>query len=520
MNAFNNLRIGVRMSLAFALVLLLLIIMAVVGAMQARNINYYAEYYPTNILPSLTVIYRLEQAVSDARRLEGQHILAEDPAERRSLLDRIAKARQTTQEQLKAYEPLVADDEDRDLLKKVTDGAAAYMAAQEQVLRASEQGLNDPAQRHQALQLSLGPARAAFTPLRESISQWWAYNERLAAKTTETARASYGRVLWTFSLLTVGALAVGILAAVMITRSIVRPVEQASIALKAVAEGNLTVSVRSESRDELGELLSTLGHMTQNLSRIVAGVRTGCEQINVAAAEIAQGNGDLSSRTESQASNLEETAASVEQMTAQIKANADNARQADQLAHHASDTARDSGAAVSEVVKTMDGIAHASNKIAEIIGVIDGIAFQTNILALNAAVEAARAGEQGRGFAVVAGEVRLLAQRSAEAAKEIKTLINDSVGQVQAGSGLVHKAQQTIELMVEEVRKVTSLVGEITVSSREQADGVTQINVAVSQLDQATQQNAALVEQTAAAAESLRLQATQLNEAVSFFRVG
>ncbi|XHS77242.1 methyl-accepting chemotaxis protein [Burkholderiaceae bacterium UC74_6] len=520
METFNNLRIGVRLAIAFALILLLLFAMAVVGGMQARTINHYAQYYPENILPSLKVIYRLDQAVSDARRLEGQYILVDDPAERKSLFERIGKARQAIQDQLKAYEPLVANDEDRGFLNKAKSGAEAYMAAQDKVLAASGQDRADPAKQAEARNLSLGPARAAFTPLRESITQWWGLNERLAAQTTEEAQAAYKRVLMTFALLATGAIIAGILAAIQITRSITKPVEQASQAVRAVAEGDLTVSVQSRSRDELGQLLGTLGHMTQNLSRIVAGVRTGCGQINVAATEIAHGNGDLSSRTESQASNLEETAASVEQITAQIKANAENAQQADRLAHSASETAKASGTAVSEVVKTMDGIATASDKIADIIGVIDGIAFQTNILALNAAVEAARAGEQGRGFAVVAGEVRLLAQRSAEAAKEIKNLINDSVAQVQSGSGLVHRAQETIEQMVDEVRKVTSLVGEITVSSREQADGVTQINVAVSQLDQATQQNAALVEETAAAAESLKQQTTRLNEAVAFFRVG
>jgi methyl-accepting chemotaxis protein len=248
-------------------------------------------------------------------------------------------------------------------------------------------------------------------------------------------------------------------------------------------------------------------------------VRQGCDQLNVAAAEIAQGNADLSARTENQASSLEETAASVEQMAAQIKANADNARQADQLANHASEVAAAGGIAVGEVVTTMDAISTSSRKISDIIGTIDGIAFQTNILALNAAVEAARAGEQGRGFAVVAGEVRLLAQRSAEAAKEIKSLIGDSVSKVESGSAQVLSARETIGQMVNEVRKVTDLVGEITVSSREQSEGVGQINAAVSQLDQATQQNAALVEQTAAAAESMRMQTTKLSEAVAAFRV-
>jgi methyl-accepting chemotaxis protein len=519
MNTFNNLRIGSRLAFAFGLILSLLLLMAVVGVQQARSINSYAEFYPGNILPSFKVIHRLDQAVSDLRRLESQHMGTDDPAERHSLEERIVKARQTVTDQLKAYEPLAADDEDKAFLTRAKEGAAAYFLAQDQVLKASSQALTDPAQAQEARRLSFGPARAVFTPMRESIGKWWEYNERLAAKTAVAAESAFERVLWTFALLAVGALVTGVIAAIVIARSITRPVSQAAAAVRAVASGDLTFTVTGQAKDELGQLLGTLNEMTQNLARIVSGVRAGCGQINVAAAEIAQGNGDLSARTEAQASNLEQTAASVEQMTAQIKANADNARQADQLAQHASTTAQASGAAVSEVVQTMNGIADSSRRIGDIIGVIDGIAFQTNILALNAAVEAARAGEQGRGFAVVAGEVRLLAQRSAEAAKEIKGLINDSVSKVESGSGLVHKAQETIGQLVGEVRKVTDLVAEITVSSREQAEGVTQINVAVSQLDQATQQNAALVEQTAAAAESMRQQTDQLSEAVAVFKV-
>ncbi len=519
MTAFNNLRIGLRLALAFGMILLLLLLMAIVGAVQARNIDEFARYYPEDILPSVKVLFRLDQAAAEARQLEQQVLLAEEPAERQALVARIAQAKEAVQGQLKAYEALVSDDTDGAFMKKAQQASAAYFDAQAQVLGAAEQAATKPEQAKEARRLSTGPAGAAFAGLRDTLNDWWAYNDKLSDTTTAAAGAAYTRVLWVFVLVALGALTAGIFAAWVITRSITRPVARAASAAQAVANGDLTVDVASDARDELGGLLNTLNDMTRNLSRIVSGVRTGSGQINDSAAEIALGNSDLSSRTESQASNLEETAASVEQMTAQIKANAENARQADQLAHHASETAKASGVVVGEVVRTMDGIAAASRKIADIIGTIDGIAFQTNILALNAAVEAARAGEQGRGFAVVASEVRSLAQRSAQAAKEIKTLIGDSVSQVETGSQMVHKARETIEQMVGEVRKVTDLVGEITTSSREQSEGVTQINVAVSQLDQATQQNAALVEQTAAAAESMRQQTTRLNEAVAFFKI-
>ncbi|MFG6463056.1 methyl-accepting chemotaxis protein [Roseateles sp. DXS20W] len=519
MDALKNLRVGTRLGLAFAMLLALLLAMAGIGALQAKSINYFAEYYPQNILPSLRVIHQIDGALSDARRLEQQHILTDDDKEKKSLSARIAKARTDLQQRLKDYEPLVTDDQDRALLGKVSEGLKVYLAAQDKVLKASDDGAADPTQATAARDLTFGPARAAFTPVRDTIKEWWAYNEKVAAATTESAEAAYVRVLWVFAIVSVVALLIGAFAALVITRSITVPVQRASEAVRAVAGGDLTLRVHSSGRDELGQLLSMLDDMTQNLARMVSGVRQGCEQLNVAAAEIAQGNADLSARTESQASSLEQTAASVEQMAAQIKANADNARQADQLANRASEVAQQGGTAVGEVVDTMDGISAASRKIGDIIGTIDGIAFQTNILALNAAVEAARAGEQGRGFAVVAGEVRLLAQRSAEAAKEIKSLIGDSVTKVESGSAQVLTARETIGQMVNEVRRVTDLVGEITVSSREQSEGVGQINAAVSQLDQATQQNAALVEQTAAAAESMRTQTGRLVEAVAAFRV-
>ncbi len=514
MDFLKNLRVGARLGLAFVLVLGLTLAMAGVGALLAAAINDHAEYYPQNVLPSLRIIHQVESLGASGRRLEQQNMLTIGDNEKKALAAEAGKARQELRQRLKDYEPLVSDDQDRALMKKVSEDAEAYFALQDKVLAASDEGDIDTARK-----LSAEAGRTVFRALRESTTAWWAYNEKLADAATQAASAAYRRVLWTFALASLVAVAIGAVAAVVITRSITVPVRRASEAIQAVAAGDLTQRLSSAGRDELGQLLTTLDQMTQNLGRMVAGVRSGCEQLNVAAAEIAQGNADLSARTESQASSLEQTAASVEQMAAQIKANADNARQADQLANRASEVAQAGGTAVGEVVTTMDAISGSSRKIADIIGTIDGIAFQTNILALNAAVEAARAGEQGRGFAVVAGEVRLLAQRSAEAAKEIKLLIGDSVTKVESGSTQVLSARETIGQMVNEVRRVTDLVGEITVSSREQSEGVGQINAAVSQLDQATQQNAALVEQTAAAAESMRTQTSRLVEAVSAFRV-
>jgi methyl-accepting chemotaxis protein len=286
-----------------------------------------------------------------------------------------------------------------------------------------------------------------------------------------------------------------------------------------VRDGDLTAVVVDDSRDEFTPLLTTMQEMQSSLIRVVSNVRQGADSVAIASVQIAQGNNDLSARTEQQASALEETSASMEQMGSTASQNADNARQASQLAASASSVAVQGGDVVNQVVQTMKDINDSSRKISDIIGTIDGIAFQTNILALNAAVEAARAGEQGRGFAVVAGEVRNLAQRSAEAAKEIKGLISASVERVEQGTALVDQAGSTMQEIVQSIQRVTDIVGEISSASQEQNAGVNQVSEAVSQMDQTTQQNAALVEESAAAASSLQNQAHQLVQAVSVFRL-
>jgi len=305
--------------------------------------------------------------------------------------------------------------------------------------------------------------------------------------------------------------------AVWLTRNITRPLGEAVDLAKRVAKGDLTARVHTDATDETGELINALKDMNESLSRIVAEVRNGTDQIAAASHQIATGNLDLSSRTEEQASSLEETASSMEELTSTVQQNAENARQANQLAAAASDIAQKGGAVVSEVVGTMGAINESAKKIVDIISVIDGIAFQTNILALNAAVEAARAGEQGRGFAVVAAEVRNLAQRSAAAAKEIKTLIGDSVEKVESGSKLVDQAGATMEEVVASVRRVTDIIGEIAEASAEQRNGIEQVNQAITRMDDVTQQNAALVEEAAAAANAMQDQASNLSQMVSVF---
>ncbi|MGK3116197.1 methyl-accepting chemotaxis protein [Candidatus Pantoea formicae] len=364
------------------------------------------------------------------------------------------------------------------------------------------------------------PTQGMQDKFEKDYTAWLNYNIVLAKQGIDANERAYRDSI----MLVVGTLLVTLLVILLVWNGmrnvLIRPLKQSIEHIRHIARGDLTQQIDVSMRNEMGELLSTLQHMQQELANTVRTVRDGSDAIYTGASEIAMGNNDLSSRTEQQAASLEETAASMEQLTATVKQNAENARQASQLALTASETAQHGGKVVDGVVTTMKEITGSSKKIADIISVIDGIAFQTNILALNAAVEAARAGEQGRGFAVVAGEVRSLAQRSAQAAKEIKGLIEDSVSRVNTGSVLVESAGETMTNIVNAVTRVTDIMGEIASASDEQSRGIDQVGLAVNEMDRVTQQNAALVEESATAAAALEDQASRLKQSVAVFNIG
>ncbi|MDA3134935.1 methyl-accepting chemotaxis protein [Atlantibacter subterraneus] len=363
------------------------------------------------------------------------------------------------------------------------------------------------------------PTQSYQDGMQKAYDSYLAENDGLYQLAVDGSNDSYNLALWILIGVLGTVLAVMIVVWIGINKALIHPLQRLLENIRHIANGDLVRGIEVHGTNEMGQLAASLRHMQDELAKTVGDVRTGANAIYSGASEIAIGNNDLSSRTEQQAASLEETAASMEELTATVKQNAENARQASQLALSASETAQKGGKVVSNVVQTMHEIAGSSQKIADITSVIDGIAFQTNILALNAAVEAARAGEQGRGFAVVAGEVRNLASRSAQAAKEIKGLIEDSVSKVEVGSTLVESAGETMGEIVNAVTRVTDIMGEIASASDEQSRGIDQVGLAVAEMDRVTQQNASLVQESAAAAAALEEQASRLTQAVSVFRI-
>ena len=514
---FTNFKIGSRLALGFGAVLLLLCAVAGIGSYQTSRINDNVVDLAQNWLPSVKVLGELRAQANGVRRATLRHLLEAEKAGKdtqSTVHDEIADKKLPAT--LAAYEKLVSSPEETKLLEQIKALWAAYLEDDKKLIALSNGGASSF---DDARALSTGKSASSFGKVLKVIEEDVELNVAGATASSEGAARTYLAVLQLNAIAVVVALIVGISLGIVITCSITRPIQQAVQVATTVANGDLTSRIDVKGKDETAQLLRALSEMNGSLARVVGQVRNSSDSIATGSAQIAIGNADLSQRTEEQASNLQQTAASMEQMAATVKNNAETTHQASSLATRASAAAAKGGEVVGAVVATMQDIASSSKKIADIIGVIDGIAFQTNILALNAAVEAARAGEQGRGFAVVASEVRSLAGRSADAAKEIKSLIGASVEKVEVGARQVNEAGASMNEIVAQVQRVTQLIAEISGATAEQSTGIGQVGEAVMQLDQVTQQNAALVEESAAAAESLKHQAAALAEVVSVFKL-
>jgi methyl-accepting chemotaxis protein len=511
----QNLRIFPRLMVAFGIVLAGCLAVAALGVWTTQAVQQRTSTLGTDIFERAEALSALERALA-AREIAVRDLASQEDV---TIVMGEIKRFKATQATLKQIDEALA-------AQVASDTDAVALLARLGAVRAEQQKVVEAVLNHA---LTGNPAEASKTartglvPLVDRsakvLDDLHALFDRRAKDQVAQAQAEAQRATWlVVAVMAVVVLAGGLLAWRMAT-GIARPMRQAITAAQAITGGDLTHPVDATGRDEAADMLRALQAMQQALLRLVGEVRAGVESVSTAAGEIAAGNADLSQRTEEQASSLQQTAASMEELSGTVKSSTDTAQEASRMASSASTAAQRGGEVVDQVVTTMQHISAASRQIADIIGVIDGIAFQTNILALNAAVEAARAGEQGRGFAVVAGEVRSLAQRSAEAAKQIKVLIGASVDKVESGARQVQEAGGAMTEIVAQVRRVSEMIAALSDASAEQSAGIGQIGEAVTQLDRVTQQNAALVEQSAAAAESLRDQAQRLTEVVGSFRV-
>ena len=514
MNQLKNLSMGTRLGMGFALLIVAALAIALVGRIQLGALSDEIRFLTEDRMVKVEQLTEVKDDLNViARGVRNMALLTDEKAkvQEKARIDDMSARNSAL---LKLLDESIKLPKGRQLLQDLNAVRAPYNAAVSKAVEQAMVGQTDVVR--ETLFNEVRPLQASYMKALDDLVSLQRDLMRQSAEQSAQMATSAG--MWMLFIAGVAA-ALGALIAIILVRSITRPIREAVNVAQTVAAGDLTSTIHVTRQDETGQLLAALKAMNESLVGIVNNVRLSSDSIATGSAQIASGNADLSQRTEEQAANLEQTAASMEQLASAVKQNSDTARQANQLASSASQAAIRGGEVVGQVVGTMAQITDSSRKIADIIGVIDGIAFQTNILALNAAVEAARAGEQGRGFAVVAAEVRSLAQRSANAAKEIKTLIGNSGEKVEIGSQLVDDAGKSMDDIVQQVKRVTDLMAEISAASVEQTQGISQVGDAVNQLDQVTQQNAALVEESAAAADSLSQQAAKLAETVAVFNL-
>ena len=514
MNLLRNVSIGVRLGLGFAIILLFSMIITGISVWRLHDVASATRTMMEEPLAKERYISDWYTRIDSAVRRTIAIARSSDTSLSGYFAEESKVSSASSAVLQKKIAALLKDPKEQAMFAGLLELREVYVGSRDQVYKLKGESQSEAA--NEVFEKTFVPAAAKYQKMVYGLLEHQrATIDATARQIDEIASTSRNLLL----LLSALALAFGVVCAWLLTAGIVRPLRTAVDVARKVADGDLTAQIDASAKDETGQLLQALKDMNTSLLNIVGEVRSGTDSIATSSTQIAAGNQDLSSRTEEQAGSLEETASSMEELTSTVKQNADNARQANQLAASAAQVAVKGGEVVAQVVGTMQSINTSSNKIVDIISVIDGIAFQTNILALNAAVEAARAGEQGRGFAVVATEVRNLAQRSASAAKEIKTLIGASVEQVNAGSMLVAQAGSTMNDIVDSVQRVSDIITEITAASSEQSVGIDEINRAIGQMDAVTQQNAALVEESAAAAESMQHQAHKLAQVVSVFKL-
>jgi len=513
MQRLRNLSIGTRLAIGFGFVLLLLVLTALFAASRIRDVSSTATQIVETDYRKISLANQIDRDINkQANNLHSAVLAGTDDEASKAYLSQVSDSTINLRKTQEALAALPATERGKALLQKLQQTGESYVLLRRRVATLVQAKLPDVARNYLLKDLK-APQDAYLATSRELVDY---YESSMQAASAQSASVGLTATIITLALAAI-AVASGVVISFVISRTITGGLKRAVKIAETVATGDLTSRIEARSNDEVGQLLHALGRMNASLVTLVGTVRQSSDSIETGSSEIASGNADLSQRTEHQASNLQQTGASMEQITATVRQSAATAREATQLAGAASAVAMQGGEAMARVVATMNQIAASSKKVVDIIGVIDSIAFQTNILALNAAVEAARAGDQGRGFAVVATEVRGLAQRSAQAAREIKGLISESVGDVESGSRQVADARLTMQAIVDQVGGVAHLIDQISVATAEQTAGLVVINDSVGEIDRMTQQNSALVEESAAAAESLRAQASRLVQAVRQF---